>query len=103
MAYSSAYWTSTAPGYTLADAQRDKLDLVCRKLGLGPGTRMLDVGCGWGSLSIHAARHYGARVTGVTLSNEQLDFARKRAADAGVAGPRRLPAPGLPRRRRRAL
>ena len=84
MAYSSAYWTSTAPGYTLADAQRDKLDLVCRKLGLDAGMRMLDVGCGWGSLSLHAARHYGARVTGVTLSNEQLDFARKRAADAGV-------------------
>jgi cyclopropane-fatty-acyl-phospholipid synthase len=84
MAYSCAYFTSDAPGYTLADAQRDKLDLVCRKLALAPGMRLLDVGCGWGSLSIHAARHHGARVTGVTLSREQLDFARKRAADAGV-------------------
>ena len=84
MAYSCAYFTSDAPGYTLADAQRDKLDLVCRKLALAPGMRLLDVGCGWGSLSIHAAQHYGVQVTGVTLSREQLDFARKRAADIGV-------------------
>ncbi|MCU1458107.1 MAG: cyclopropane fatty acid synthase [Actinomycetia bacterium] len=84
MAYSSAYWTSDGPDYGLADAQTDKLDLVCRKLGLKPGMRMLDVGCGWGSLSIHAARDYGATVTGVTLSREQLDFARKRVADLGL-------------------
>ena len=84
MAYSCAYFTSDAPGYTLADAQRDKLDLVCRKLALAPGMRLLDVGCGWGSLSIHAAQRYGVRVTGVTLSREQLDFAQKRAADIGV-------------------
>ena len=61
MAYSSGYFTSDDPSYTLEDAQRDKLDLVCRKLGLEPGMRMLDVGCGWGSLSLHAAEHYGAR------------------------------------------
>jgi cyclopropane-fatty-acyl-phospholipid synthase len=84
MAYSCAYFTSDAPGDTLADAQRDKLDLVCRKLSLAPGMRLLDVGCGWGSLSIHAAQHYGVHVTGVTLSREQLDFAQKRAADVGV-------------------
>ena len=84
MAYSCAYFTSDAPGYTLADAQRDKLDLVCRKLALAPGMRFLDVGCGWGSLSIHAAQHYGVQITGVTLSREQLDFAQKRAADVGV-------------------
>ena len=84
MAYSCAYFTSDAPGYTLADAQRDKLDLVCRKLALAPGMRLLDVGCGWGSLSIHAAQRYGVRVTGVTLSREQLDFAQKRADDIGV-------------------
>ncbi len=84
MAYSCAYFTSDARSYTLADAQRDKLDLVCRKLALAPGMRLLDVGCGWGSLGIHAAQHYGVRVTGVTLSREQLDFARKRAADVGV-------------------
>jgi len=84
MAYSCAYFTSDAASYTLADAQRDKLDLVCRKLALAPGMRLLDVGCGWGSLGIHAARHHGVQVTGVTLSCEQLDLARKRAADAGV-------------------
>ncbi len=85
MAYSCAYYPSDAPGVSLADAQRAKLDLVCGKLGLAPGMRLLDVGCGWGSLSIHAAREYGVRVTGVSLSREQLEFARKRAADHGVA------------------
>ena len=55
MAYSSGYWTSDDPSYTLADAQRDKLDLVLHKLGLEPGMTLLDVGCGWGSLSLHAA------------------------------------------------
>ncbi len=84
MAYSCAYWTSDAPDYSLADAQHDKLELVCTKLGLEPEMRLLDVGCGWGSLSIHAARFHGVHVTGVTLSREQLDFARKRAADLGL-------------------
>ena len=84
MAYSCAYWPSDAPGFTLADAQRAKLDLVCRKLGVEPGMRLLDVGCGWGSLSIHAAREFGAQVTGVTLSQQQLDFVRKRVADNGL-------------------
>ncbi|MGQ0841705.1 class I SAM-dependent methyltransferase [Actinokineospora sp.] len=74
MAYSCGYWTSREPGYTVEDAQRDKLDLVCTKLGLKPGMRMLDVGCGWGSLSIHAAKHYGVHVTGITLSKEQRQF-----------------------------
>ena len=68
LAYSCAYYTSDEPDYTLEDAQRDKLDLVCRKLGLTDGSRLLDIGCGWGSLSLHAAQHYGARVVGVTLS-----------------------------------
>jgi cyclopropane-fatty-acyl-phospholipid synthase len=84
MAYSSGYWTSEAPGYGLAEAQADKLDLVCRKLGLRPGRRLLDVGCGWGSLSIHAARHYGARVTGITLSQAQAGFARQRVEELGL-------------------
>ena len=86
MAYSCAYWPSDAPSFTLADAQRAKLDLVCRKLGVEPGMRLLDVGCGWGSLSIHAAREFGAQVTGVTLSQQQLDFVRKRVADNGLHG-----------------
>jgi cyclopropane-fatty-acyl-phospholipid synthase len=82
MAYSSAYYER--PDMTLAAAQRAKFELVCSKLALRPGMRMLDVGCGWGSLSIHAARHHGVHVTGITLSREQLEFARKRAADVGV-------------------
>ncbi|MFJ3975128.1 class I SAM-dependent methyltransferase [Streptomyces sp. NPDC090021] len=82
MVYSCAYWT---PGSTLERAQHDKLDLVCRKLALKPGDRLLDVGCGWGSMALHAAREYGARVTGVTLSREQAVYARKKAADEGLA------------------
>ncbi|GIM97192.1 SAM-dependent methyltransferase [Paractinoplanes toevensis] len=84
MVYSCAYWASDEPGYGLADAQRDKLDLICRKLDLKPGMRLLDVGCGWGSLAVHAARTYGVRVLGITLSTEQADYARKQVADAGL-------------------
>jgi cyclopropane-fatty-acyl-phospholipid synthase len=69
---------------TLEDAQRAKLDLICRKLELKPGMRMLDIGCGWGSLAIHAARGYGASVWGITLSEPQAELARERARDAGV-------------------
>ncbi|MEU6756919.1 cyclopropane-fatty-acyl-phospholipid synthase family protein [Streptomyces sp. NPDC046685] len=82
MVYSCAYWS---PGATLEEAQRDKLDLVCRKLALRPGDRLLDVGCGWGSMALHAAREYGARVTGITLSREQAVYARKRVAEEGLA------------------
>jgi cyclopropane-fatty-acyl-phospholipid synthase len=85
MVYSCAYWTSDEPGYGLADAQRDKLDLICRKLALRPGMRLLDVGCGWGSLAIHAAREYGVRVLGITLSAEQAEYAHKQVAEAGLA------------------
>ncbi|WP_406143868.1 class I SAM-dependent methyltransferase [Streptomyces anulatus] len=81
MVYSCAYWQD---GGTLEDAQRDKLDLVCRKLGLKEGDRLLDVGCGWGSMAIHAARAYGAQVTGITLSQEQAAHARKRIAEEGL-------------------
>lgn len=84
MVYSCAYWTSTDAGYGLADAQRDKFDLICRKLELRPGMRMLDVGCGWGSLALHAAREYGVDVVGITLSTEQADYARKLVAEAGL-------------------
>ncbi|MFI6861208.1 class I SAM-dependent methyltransferase [Streptomyces sp. NPDC050421] len=81
MVYSCAYWED---GGNLEDAQRDKLDLVCRKLALKEDDRLLEVGCGWGSMAIHAAREYGARVTGVTLSVEQAAFARKRIAEEGL-------------------
>ncbi len=85
MVYSCAYWSQPASDrYTLEDAQRDKLDLVCKKLGLGPGMRLLDVGCGWGSLAIHAATHYAVSVVGVTLSQEQVDLARQRVHDFGL-------------------
>ena len=67
-------------------AQEAKLDLVCRKLGLQSGMRVLDVGCGWGSFAIHAAARYGVTVVGVTLSEEQAVLARRRAADAGLSG-----------------
>ncbi|MFE5008389.1 class I SAM-dependent methyltransferase [Streptomyces sp. NPDC056696] len=82
MVYSCAYWDS--PDGTLEDAQRDKLELVSRKLGLAPGQRLLDVGCGWGSMAIHAAREYGVGVVGVTLSQEQAAYARKRVAEEGL-------------------
>ncbi|WP_307175621.1 SAM-dependent methyltransferase [Streptomyces africanus] len=82
MVYSCAYWPS--PDSTLEQAQHDKLELVCRKLGLSPGQRLLDVGCGWGSMAIHAAREHGVSVVGVTLSQEQAAYARKRVADEGL-------------------
>ncbi len=84
MTYSCALFE---PGTeTLEDAQRAKLELICRKLELEPGQRMLDIGCGWGSLAIHAAREYGASVWGITLSEPQAQLARERAREAGVEG-----------------
>lgn len=83
MAYSCAYFSS--PGMSLAEAQAAKLDLVCTKLGLEPGMRMLDVGCGWGSLSLHAAEHYGVSVVGVTISPQQKAFIDGRIAARGLA------------------
>ena len=83
MAYSCGYHSS--PEQSLEDAQRAKLDLVCTKLGLEPGMRMLDVGCGWGSLSLHAAEHFGARVTGVTIAAEQKRFIDARIAERGLS------------------
>jgi cyclopropane-fatty-acyl-phospholipid synthase len=82
MAYSCGYHSS--PDQPLADAQDAKLDLVCRKLGLEAGMRMLDVGCGWGSLSLYAAEHFGVHVTGVTISTEQRQFAQAAAKRRGV-------------------
>ena len=84
MTYSCARF---APGVeTLEAAQESKHDLVCRKLGLAErsGQRILDVGCGWGSFALHAARHYGAQVVGVTLSPAQARWARDRVAAAGL-------------------
>ena len=72
------------PDEQLESAQRRKTDLICRKLQLQPGQRLLDIGCGWGALAIHAAQHYGVEVTGVTLSAPQVDLATALASDAGV-------------------
>ncbi len=85
MAYSCGYWTTDAPGYGLEDAQRDKLDLICRKLGLKPGMRLLDVGCGWASLLVHAAKHYGVHAVGVTLSAQQREYGIARVAREGLS------------------
>ncbi|MER5255211.1 MULTISPECIES: cyclopropane-fatty-acyl-phospholipid synthase family protein [unclassified Streptomyces] len=82
MVYSCAYWESEHS--TLEDAQRDKLELISRKLDLKPGMRLLDVGCGWGSMAIHAAREHGVTVVGVTLSQEQAAYGRKRIAEEGL-------------------
>jgi cyclopropane-fatty-acyl-phospholipid synthase len=85
MVYSCAYWPAPeSDGGTLETAQRDKLELISRKLGLTPGQRLLDVGCGWGSMAIHAAREHGVSVVGITLSQEQAAYARKRVAGEGL-------------------
>ncbi|WP_243789627.1 cyclopropane-fatty-acyl-phospholipid synthase family protein [Saccharopolyspora gloriosae] len=86
MAYSSGYWIGQGDDYGLAEAQRDKLDLICRKLGLADGMRLLDVGCGWGSLILYAARTYGVRATGVTLSAQQAAHIRRRVEELGLQG-----------------
>ncbi len=85
MTYSCARFAE--PGMDLTAAQASKHELICRKLGLHerPGQRLLDVGCGWGSMAMHAAEHHGAQVVGVTISTEQAESARRRVIDAGLA------------------
>ncbi|MET0762226.1 MAG: cyclopropane-fatty-acyl-phospholipid synthase family protein [Thermoleophilaceae bacterium] len=83
MTYSCALFSRGAT--TLEEAQQAKLALVCDKLALEPGQRVLDIGCGWGSFAIHAALNRGVEVTGITLSEPQAELARRRAAEAGVA------------------
>jgi cyclopropane-fatty-acyl-phospholipid synthase len=85
MAYSCGYWAGDDPGFSLADAQRDKLDLVSGKLGLGPGSSLLDLGCGWGALTVRAAQRYRAQVTAVTLSAEQGGYVSERLRGLGLA------------------
>jgi cyclopropane-fatty-acyl-phospholipid synthase len=82
MTYSCACFSRGAR--TLEEAQEAKLELVCAKLGLQAGDRVLDVGCGWGSFALHAARQHGAHVVGITLSDPQAALARERAKEAGV-------------------
>jgi cyclopropane-fatty-acyl-phospholipid synthase len=82
MAYSCAYFA--ARDDTLEEAQTRKLDLICRKLRLAPGERLLDIGCGWGSLVAHAAANYGVQALGVTLSEEQARLGRERVREQGL-------------------
>jgi len=82
LSYSCAYFESVDG--SLAAAQKAKLDYICRKLRLRPGLRLLDMGCGWGALIIHAAIHYGVEAVGLTVSPEQADVARQRIRQAGV-------------------
>jgi cyclopropane-fatty-acyl-phospholipid synthase len=79
LVYSGAYFSS--PSLTLEDAQIAKMDYICRKLNLLPGERVVDIGCGWGALAFHMARHYGAHVQAVSNSHEQILWARHRAAE----------------------
>ncbi|TWT88199.1 Methoxy mycolic acid synthase MmaA3 [Pseudobythopirellula maris] len=82
MVYTCAYFKE--PGNSLDQAQRDKLDMICRKLRIEPGDRLLDIGCGWGALLCHAARHYGATAHGITLSQEQHDYTQAKIARLGL-------------------
>ena len=82
MVYSCAYFRTGDED--LASAQQQKLDHICRKLMLEPGQSLLDIGCGWGALVIHAARNYGVRATGITLSTNQFELATERVRAAGL-------------------
>jgi cyclopropane-fatty-acyl-phospholipid synthase len=82
MVYSCAYFHSEAD--SLDVAQEAKLDLICRKLRLKPGERLLDIGCGWGGLVMYAAEHYGVDATGITLSPNQANYAKERIAESGL-------------------
>ena len=101
MAYTCAvYPTADA---TLEQAQAAKFELVAQKLALKPGMRLLDVGCGWGAMVMHAAAEHGVRALGVTLSRNQAQWAQAEIERRGLARPRRGPAPRLPRHARRAV
>ena len=76
MSYSCGYWKNAK---NLEEAQWNKLDLICKKLKLKPGMKVLDIGCGWGGMAIHAAKYYGCSVEGVTISKEQLELGQNKA------------------------
>jgi len=83
MVYSCAYFRD--PAQSLASAQREKLDYICRKLRLEAGQQLLDIGCGWGALAIWAAQHYGVQVHAITLSEQQYRYATERVRNEGLA------------------
>jgi cyclopropane-fatty-acyl-phospholipid synthase len=82
MTYSCAVFENESD--SLEQAQSNKYELICRKLGLRSGMRLLDIGCGWGGMVIHAARNHGVAAVGITISNAQFELARKRVVDAGL-------------------
>ncbi|MBI2387991.1 MAG: class I SAM-dependent methyltransferase [Deltaproteobacteria bacterium] len=88
MVYTSGYFTN--PNQSVEEAQDQKMDLVCQKLDLRPGQRFLDIGCGWGTLTMHAAKHYGVDATGVTLSKNQAEFGNERIRANGLEGKARI-------------
>ncbi len=81
MAYTCGYWKNAQ---SLDQAQEHKLDLICKKIDIKPGQRILDIGCGWGSFAKYAAEHYGASVVGITISKEQVALARERCVGHDV-------------------
>lgn len=83
MMYTCAYFRDWSN--SLDQAQYDKMDMICRKLQLQPGDRMLDIGCGWGGLICHAAKHYGVKAHGITLSQQQHDYAKAKIAELGLS------------------
>jgi cyclopropane-fatty-acyl-phospholipid synthase len=83
LTYSCAVWHD--PDDTLEAAQANKYELICRKLDLRPGMRLLDVGCGWGGMVMHAAQHHGVNAVGITISRQQAELAEKRVAEAGLS------------------
>lgn len=88
MVYTAAFFTQ--PGNTVEQAQDNKMDMVCQKLQLAPNDSFLDIGCGWGTLALHAAKYYGASSTGVTLSKNQTEFGNGRIVAAGLSEKARL-------------
>ncbi len=88
MVYTSGYFLDK--NQTLEEGQDQKLDLVCRKLELKPGERFLDIGCGWGTLAMHAAKHYGVDATGITISKNQAEYGNQKIREAGLEGKARI-------------
>jgi len=83
MGYTCGYYTSE--NETMNNAQIEKMDIICRKLRLKKGEKLLDIGCGWGKFAVYAAKHYKVRVTGITLSSEQKEYAETQIKDKGLS------------------